>query len=68
MKPEVNIPTIDVKRYGGKQVAIVDGEIIAEGTTSREVIEKAREQVPSRPLRDIKVLAVPRTLDVIYDA
>ena len=60
------IPSIDIKKYGGKQVAIIEGQVVAFGRTSKEVLEKARSLMPSRPLKDIKIFAVPRTLDVIY--
>lgn len=59
-------PIIDVAQYGGKQVAVVDGVIIAAEKTLEEVIAKARKQVPTRPLHDIKILFVPPTLSVIY--
>lgn len=62
----MSTPTIDIKKYGGKQVAIVDGEVIAEGRTSKEVIEKARKKVPGRSLAEIHILAVPKTLYTIY--
>lgn len=66
MKRLEKIPTIDVKKYGGKQVAIVDGEIIAVGNTLKEVIEKARQREPSHSLHEIKIFAVPRTLSAIF--
>lgn len=63
---KLQIPTIDIRRYGGQQVAIVDGKIIATGATLGAVIAKARKQVPKRPLHEIKVISVPRSLAVIY--
>ena len=63
-----NTPIIDVKKYGGKQVAIVEEKVIASCRTSKEVLEKARSQMPARPLKDIKIFAVPRTIDAIYHA
>lgn len=66
MKQYSKIPSIDVKKYGGKQVAIVDGVIIAKGRTLKEVIQKARKQVPSKPLHEIRIFSVPKTLSVIY--
>jgi uncharacterized protein DUF5678 len=47
-------------------VAIVDGRVVASGRTLDEVLKKARELFPSRPLTDIAVFAVPTTLNVIY--
>lgn len=63
---KVKIPAIDIKKYGGRQVAIVDGKIIASGRTLSQVIALARKRVPRRPLHDIRVFAVPKTLSVIY--
>jgi orotate phosphoribosyltransferase-like protein len=59
------MPTIDVKKYGGKQVAIADGKIVASGTTLKEVIEKVKLKMPTRPLREIHIFSVPKTLSVI---
>lgn len=61
----VKIPTIDVKKYGGRQVVIVDGKIVAAGRTLEEVVRKARRILPHRPLHEIKVFTVPQTLTVI---
>lgn len=65
-KKKSKTPIIDVKKYGGRQVAIVDGKIIASGRTLARVIALARKRVPQRPLHDIRVFAVPKTLSVIY--
>ena len=65
MSEQTKIPTIDIKKYGGKQVAIIDGEVVAEGRTAQEVIDKAKKKMPERPLSDIHVFAVPKTLHVI---
>jgi hypothetical protein len=37
---EAKIPIIDIKKYGGKQVAIAKGKIIASGNTTEEVLKK----------------------------
>jgi len=66
MKKQVNFPVIDVKKYGGKQVAVAGGKIIASGSTLQEVLFRARKKVPSRPLHEIKIFSVPKTLSVIY--
>lgn len=60
------MPIIDIKKYGGRQVAIVDGKIIASGRTLSRVIALAKKRAPRRPLNDIRVFAVPKTLSVIY--
>ncbi len=61
-----SLPTIDVKKYGGKQVAIVDGRIVASGLTLSEVIKKARRTFPSKPLNEVTVFSVPESLSVLY--
>ncbi len=47
-------------------MAIADGKIVAEGNTLQEVLDKAKKKMPSRPLEEIKVFAVPKTSQVIY--
>lgn len=59
-------PIIDVKKYGGRQVAIVDGKIIASGKTLEDVISKSRKIVPLKPLNEIRIFSVPKSLSVIY--
>lgn len=65
---KVSIPIIDIKKYGGRQVAIVEGKIVASGFTLEEVIRRARKRVPSKPLHQIQIFSVPKTLSVIYHA
>lgn len=59
-------PIIDVKKYGGKQVAIVKGKIVASGSTTMEVLGRAKKQVPRATWRDILLVSVPRGLTVVY--
>ena len=66
MKPKTVFPVIDVKKYGGKQVAIVEGKVIASGATLGEVLRRASKKAPSKPIHEIKVFSVPKTLSVIY--
>jgi len=66
MSTDIKIPTIDVKKYGGQQVAIVDGKIVASGQTSEEVVRKAKKDYPDRPLSDIHLLTVPKSIYTIY--
>lgn len=60
------IPIINIKKYGGKQVAIVDGKIAASGRTLEEVLNKVKQKLPSKPLQEIRIFSVPKTLSVIY--
>jgi len=62
----VTTPIIDVKKYGGKQVAIVDGKIVATGRTLEAVVKKARKLRPKKPLSEIKIFLVPKTISAIY--
>jgi len=65
-KPIPTIPIIDIKKYGGRQVAIVDGKIIASGQILEEVIKRVKRLIPSKPLQKVKIFSVPKTLSVIY--
>ena len=65
MAKRPKIPIIDIKKYGGKQVAIVDGKIIASGRTLKEVLDKVKKKLPSKPLSEIRIFSVPKTLSVI---
>ncbi len=58
--------TIDIKRYGGLQVAIVRGKIVASGRTTKQALEDALATHPRTPMRDIEIFAVPKTLATIY--
>jgi hypothetical protein len=64
----IKIPVIDVKKYGGKQVAIVNGRVVASAKTLARVIALAKRRAPRAALGDIRVFAVPKTLSVIYYA
>lgn len=59
-------PIIDVKKYGGKQVAIVRGKIVASGVGTSEVLKKAKQKVPGATWRDILLVSVPKGLAVVY--
>lgn len=64
-KIKIQTPIIDIKKYGGKQVAIVNGKIIASGRTLEEVIKYARKREPLKPLNEIRIFSVPKTLLII---
>ena len=63
-----SLPSVDIEKYGGKQVALVDGEVVAHGENLEEVICKVQQVLPERPLHDVEFLIVPRSLSVIYYA
>lgn len=66
MGDQIKIPQIDVKKYGGKQVAIADGKIVAYGVSLKEVMRKAQKKVPCKPRNEIRIFSVPKSLSVIY--
>lgn len=47
-------------------MAMADGKIVAEGNTLQEVLDRVKEKMPSRPLEEITIFAVPKTSHVIY--
>ena len=59
-------PIIDIKKYGGKQVAIVGNKIVASGRSTSSVLEKAKKSVPQKDHDRIALFIVPRGLPVIY--
>ena len=60
------MPILDVKKYGGKQVAIIGGKVIASGMTTQDVLEKAKLIVPKATWRDILVVGVPKGVAVVW--
>jgi len=60
------IPIIDIKKYGGKQVAIIKGKIVASGNTAEEVLKKIRKKIPLTKWQDIILVSVPKGLTVVY--
>jgi hypothetical protein len=66
MRSETKIPIIDIKKYGGKQVAIVKGKIIASGINTKEVLSRAQKSVPSATWQEILLVSVPKGLTVVY--
>ncbi|MDP3764432.1 MAG: DUF5678 domain-containing protein [bacterium] len=66
MRKSTKLPVIDIKKYGGQQVAIFGGKIVASGINTSEVIEKARQQLPKVRIQDILLVSVPKSLMVVY--
>jgi len=58
----IEVPQIsseDQQKYQGKDVAIVDGKIVAAGYSSVEVFQKARELFPDKPASEIIIDYIP---------
>jgi uncharacterized protein DUF5678 len=60
------LPTIDITKYGGQQVAVVDGKIVAAGIDTQAVIDEAKRKVPGITWQDIVLISVPPSLNVVY--
>lgn len=60
------IPTIDIKKYGGKEIAILNGKVILAGKSLPEVIKKLKKEYATLPLHEVTFLRVPESLTVIY--
>ena len=60
------LPLINVKKYGGRQVAIVKGRIVASGYSTHAVLEKAKRFVPKEDHHRIVLFIVPKSLTVVY--
>ncbi|MBI2639803.1 MAG: hypothetical protein HYW90_02835 [Candidatus Sungbacteria bacterium] len=65
MKRDIT-PVINVKKYGGQQVAIVGGKIVASGIDTTEVLKKAKRKFPRATWRDILLVSVPKGITVVY--
>ena len=65
MRTKTITPIVDVKKYGGKQVAIVKGKIVASGTNTKEVLERAKRNAPHATWQEILLVNVPKGLTVI---
>lgn len=58
-------PTINVKKYGGKQVAILNGQVAASAKNLEELIDKIKKTKKNKPLSEFQIFSVPKTLSVI---
>ena len=60
------LPPINIKKYGGKQVAIVRGKIVASGIHTKAVLEQAKRNAPHATWQEILLVSVPKGLTVVY--
>lgn len=60
------LPTISIKKYGGKQVAIVKGKIVASGHDAATILKDVKKQLPHTTWQDILLVSVPKGLTVVY--
>jgi len=61
-----NILKINFAKFKGKEIAVVKGEIVASGNSSKAVFEMARERFPELAAKDITLLSVPKEKATIY--
>jgi hypothetical protein len=61
-----SLPIIDIKKYGGKRVAVVHGKIVAAGTDTQKIVAEATRKVPGITWRDVILISVPQSLNVVY--
>lgn len=58
--------TVDVNRYGGKQVVIFDNRIIAHGNSTTEALRQASKRFPKIDRSRFILFFVPKTSVFIY--
>jgi len=57
---------IDFSKFRGKEVALVEGKIVAKGKSSKEVFEKAKKLFPKKSSKEIILLFVPKEEIFVY--
>jgi Family of unknown function (DUF5678) len=60
------LPIIDLEKYGGQQVAIVQGKIVASARDTQTLMQEVTRQIPGITWQDIILVSVPASLPVIY--
>lgn len=60
------IPLINWPKLRGKEIAIVEGKVVAQGDSSKEVFDKAKKLFPKKSSRDITLLSVPKERVSVY--
>ena len=66
IKNKQNKNIIDFSKFRGKNLAMVNGKIVAQGSSSKEVFEKAKKLFPQKSAKDILLLFVPKEEVFIY--
>ncbi|PIU14733.1 hypothetical protein COT20_02530 [bacterium (Candidatus Gribaldobacteria) CG08_land_8_20_14_0_20_39_15] len=61
-----DILKINFTKFKGKEIAIVQGKIVASGNSSKAVFAMAKKQFPQLETKDITLLSVPREKVAIY--
>jgi len=60
------IPVIDFKKYRGKQLAVLNGKIVASGKDTIEVLKKAKVRYPNKKIWEFLLISVPMERYFIY--
>ncbi len=66
MNKKKSVPVLDIKKYGGKQVALRGNKVIASGKTLAQVVARVRRLSPAGMLSEGKIFSVPQSLVAIY--
>lgn len=60
------VPVINLKKYRGRQIAVVDGKIVADGYSTEEVLKKAKARYPKKSWEEILLISVPQERFFIF--
>lgn len=60
------IPLIDWEEFRGKEIAVIEGKVVASGSSSKKVFEKAEKLFPEKSSKDITLLSVPKQKTFVY--
>jgi len=60
------LPIINIDQYGGQQVAIVHGKIVAAARDTHTLLAEVQRQIPGITWQDILLVSVPPSLPIIY--
>lgn len=64
--PRTKIPTIDIKKYGGKKVILFREQVLVSGRDTTRLLERAKRLVPSQHHGELWLFTVPKGLTIIY--
>lgn len=65
-KSAFKMPVVDWGKYRGKQIAVVNGKVIASGYRATQVFQQAKDKYPDKTGEEIILGTVPRHRIVAY--
>lgn len=60
------IPLVDFSKLRGKELAVVEGKIVATGKSSKETFKKAKKLFPKKSSKEIILFSVPKEKVFVY--